>query len=339
MTPDKSPTGARCVAERQGSTDRQGPRFLRRHRKGICSATLPIAAMSQGSATPPSDQGAARADRSRGSVRPRTRAPRLQGEGQAAEPAIKRVPAEQAPALRALRSTNARQSWMAAVRRYLCSGRRHGHGCEQPITKAEPLESQLADWLRAFQPDEHLRAIVLDTITRQANQEGTGPDRRAELAEQLRRLQDLFVLGDLTKAQYVMRRQAVQDELERLAPPADPQLLRSRAGTRRLLQLLGARARPRRAPPPGRHPHRGRAPPGKTTGALWRSNHNPPSPPTSKPTANTGNARWTPCRCQERERRGSNPRFVPRASRSRFGFSPPFPAYRSARRTISAAVP
>jgi hypothetical protein len=32
------------------------------------------------------------------------------------------------------------------------------------------------------------------------------------------------VLGDLTKAQYVMRRQAVQDELERLAPPADPQL-------------------------------------------------------------------------------------------------------------------
>jgi site-specific DNA recombinase len=110
------------------------------------------------------------------------------------------------------------------VRRYLCSGRRHGHGCEQPITKAEPLESQLADWLRAFQPDEHLRAIVLDTITQQANQEGAGPDRRAELAEQLRRLQDLFVLGDLTKAQYVMRRQAVQDELERLTPPADPQL-------------------------------------------------------------------------------------------------------------------
>jgi hypothetical protein len=31
-------------------------------------------------------------------------------------------------------------------------------------------------------------------------------------------------LGDLTKAQYVMRRQAVQDEIERLAPPADPQL-------------------------------------------------------------------------------------------------------------------
>jgi hypothetical protein len=32
------------------------------------------------------------------------------------------------------------------------------------------------------------------------------------------------VLGDLTKSKYVMRRQAVQDELERLSPPADPQL-------------------------------------------------------------------------------------------------------------------
>lgn len=40
------------------------------------------------------------------------------------------------------------------VRLYRCSGRRHGHGCEQPITKAEPLENQLADWLRAFQPTQ-----------------------------------------------------------------------------------------------------------------------------------------------------------------------------------------
>jgi site-specific DNA recombinase len=110
------------------------------------------------------------------------------------------------------------------VRRYLCSGRRHGHGCEQPITKAEPLENQLAGWLRAFQPDAELRALVLNRITEQARQEDSRPNRKAELADQLRRLQELFVLGDLTKAQYIMRRQAVQDEIERLAPPADPQL-------------------------------------------------------------------------------------------------------------------
>jgi hypothetical protein len=76
---------------------------------------------------------------------------------------------------------------------------------------------------------------VLDTITQQTNQEGTGPDRRAELAEQLRRLQDLFI----------MRRQAVQDELERLAPPspADP-LAEAERVLSGLLELLGARALP-----------------------------------------------------------------------------------------------
>jgi hypothetical protein len=110
------------------------------------------------------------------------------------------------------------------VRRYLCSTRRHGEGCTQKITKAEPLENQLVDWLRDFQPDAHLRKLVLDAITSAAGEQSDGAARRSELTDQLRRLQDLFVLGDLTKAQYVMRRQALQDEIERLAPPADPHL-------------------------------------------------------------------------------------------------------------------
>ena len=119
----------------------------------------------------------------------------------------------------------------------------HGHGCEQPITKAEPLENQLADWLRAFQPDEHLRTIVLDTITRQANQEAVEPDRRAALAEQ--------VLADFSSF------------WEREHAPAE---------RHRLLATLFSRS-------------------GKTAGGSWRSNHNPPSPPT----ADTPNARWTLC--------------------------------------------
>ncbi len=110
------------------------------------------------------------------------------------------------------------------VRRYICSSKRHGTACGQSITKAEPLENQLADWLRAFQPDAGLRKRVLDAITAHTNQQSDGTNRRAELTEQLRRLQDLYVLGDLTKSTYIMRRQAMQDELERLAPPADPQL-------------------------------------------------------------------------------------------------------------------
>jgi hypothetical protein len=117
------------------------------------------------------------------------------------------------------------------VRRYLCATRRHDRSCTQPITRAEPLENQLAQWLRDFQPDATLRELVLDTITSQASHHRGEADRRGELTEQLRRLQDLYVLGDLTKAQYVMRRQTLQDELERLAPPTDPQL----AGAEKLL--------------------------------------------------------------------------------------------------------
>ena len=120
------------------------------------------------------------------------------------------------------------------VRRYLCSGRRHSHGCEQPITKAEPLENQPAGWLRALRPDADLRAVVLDRTTEQARQESSGPNRKAEL-DQLRRLQELFVLGDLTKAQYIMRRQAVQDELER---PRRSAAHGGRERARRLRELL-----------------------------------------------------------------------------------------------------
>lgn len=137
------------------------------------------------------------------------------------------------------------------VRRYQCSSARHGNACGQRITKAEPLENQLADWLRAFQPDAELRVRVLDKIKAQAGEQHDGTQRRAELTEQLRRLQDLYLLSDLTKAQYVMRRQVAQDEIERLAPPADPQLT-SRGTAWRLRELLGRRRRSRRAPPPAR---------------------------------------------------------------------------------------
>lgn len=82
------------------------------------------------------------------------------------------------------------------VRRYLCATRRHGEGCDQAITKAEALEDQLVDWLRDFQPDADLRKLVLDTITCQAGEQSEHAARRSELVEQLRRLQDLYVLGD-----------------------------------------------------------------------------------------------------------------------------------------------
>jgi hypothetical protein len=40
--------------------------------------------------------------------------------------------------------------------------------------------------------------------------------------------QRVLALGDLTKAQYVVRRQAIEEEFQRFAPPADPEIDRAR---------------------------------------------------------------------------------------------------------------
>jgi site-specific DNA recombinase len=109
------------------------------------------------------------------------------------------------------------------VRRYQCSSRRHGGDCSQPIVKAEPLEAQLIDWLHDFQPSPEMRKRILTSINKEAHQHDDQA-RRSELMGKADRLKDLYMLGDFTKAQYIMRRQAIQDELERLEPTIDPDL-------------------------------------------------------------------------------------------------------------------
>jgi site-specific DNA recombinase len=116
----------------------------------------------------------------------------------------------------------------AGIRRYQCSTHRHHGDCQQAMVKAEVLEEQLVAWLHAFQPDAKLRDLVLDTIRAETQAHpGEDQDRRRELLSQLDRLQDLYVLGDLAKPRYIMRRQALEEELQRLAPPTDPQLDRA----------------------------------------------------------------------------------------------------------------
>jgi hypothetical protein len=109
------------------------------------------------------------------------------------------------------------------MRRYQCSTRRHHDDCEQKMTPAQPLEEQLIDWLHDFQPDHTLRQLVLDTIQTQAGAHpGENAERRRELTAQLQRLRDLYVMGDVTKPQYAMRRQTMEEELQRAKPPTDP---------------------------------------------------------------------------------------------------------------------
>jgi Recombinase zinc beta ribbon domain len=122
-----------------------------------------------------------------------------------------------------------RTGW-EGMRRYQCSTRRHHGNCEQKMTPAQPLEEQLIDWLHDFRPDHALRRLVLDAIQSQAGTHpGEDAERRRELTAQLDRLRDLYVLGDLTKPQYVMRRQALEEEVQRLGPPTEPAIDRARA--------------------------------------------------------------------------------------------------------------
>jgi len=105
--------------------------------------------------------------------------------------------------------------------------RRHGGGCTQRIVTAEPLEQQLVDWLRDFRPDAELRTLVLDAIQVAAGNQDDDQARRRDLHGPPDRLKDLYVIGDLSKDQYVIRRQALEQEVERLGPPVDPDIARA----------------------------------------------------------------------------------------------------------------
>jgi hypothetical protein len=91
------------------------------------------------------------------------------------------------------------------------------------------LEGQLVQWIRDFKPDERLIALIVKAV--EADRPAVDPTkaRRGELLGQLPRLQDLYVLGDLPRAQYVMRRQAIEEEVQRLGAPADPGIDRAKA--------------------------------------------------------------------------------------------------------------
>src|ERR1700722_12364340 len=112
----------------------------------------------------------------------------------------------------------------------MCSSRRYGHSCGERIVKAEALEGQLMDWIRAFHPDGQLHDLLLQTLKAQTAEHTEQPaERRNELLDQLQRLQALYVLGDLNKAESTMRRQALEEELQRQGSPAEPAIDRARA--------------------------------------------------------------------------------------------------------------
>jgi hypothetical protein len=104
-------------------------------------------------------------------------------------------------------------------------GRRNSQGCDQPLIRADVVEQQLVTFVADFKPDPKLRDEILrrlaDTNTSETKETAR---KRAALEERLRRLRDLYELGDFERTEYLIRREAIQGELVELAPQPLPDL-------------------------------------------------------------------------------------------------------------------
>jgi hypothetical protein len=114
-----------------------------------------------------------------------------------------------------LRSRSAYRHWCRASR-----------SCDQPIIPAERVEQQLAQFLAGFAPNKTTQTEILHRLSNPTatSEDGQTTKRRAALEERLRRMRDLYELGDLHRAEYVARREAINAELSALTPAPIPDL-------------------------------------------------------------------------------------------------------------------
>jgi site-specific DNA recombinase len=114
--------------------------------------------------------------------------------------------------------------------RYYCSTRRKKHGCDQPLTAARPIEEQIARFISGFQPSQAMRDEILDRLARDEHTDTEEVTRkRRQLNDRRKRLRDLYELGDLDRPEYISKRDALDSELDALAPGPAPDLDGARA--------------------------------------------------------------------------------------------------------------
>ena len=105
------------------------------------------------------------------------------------------------------------------VARYYCSTRRKNHECDQPVVPAEDAERQIVEFIAGFRPEPGLRDEILRRLAADSGPEsGETTKRRDTLEQRLSRMRDLYELGDLPRGEYIARRDAINLELDALAP-------------------------------------------------------------------------------------------------------------------------
>jgi site-specific DNA recombinase len=115
------------------------------------------------------------------------------------------------------------------VARYYCSNRRATHNCDQPLIHADRVEAQLVEFMTDFKPTKATCEEILRRLAGASGAETTEVRaRRAALEERLNRARDLYEIGDLTRPEYMARRDAINNELATLAPEPTPDLDQAR---------------------------------------------------------------------------------------------------------------
>jgi Recombinase/Recombinase zinc beta ribbon domain len=98
--------------------------------------------------------------------------------------------------------------------RYYCATRRNAHSCDQPLIHADRVEAQLVEFIADFKPHPAIRNEILRRLTGLSHTDTTQTTaQRAALEERLHRARDLYEIGDLTRPEYIARRDAINNEL------------------------------------------------------------------------------------------------------------------------------
>ena len=102
--------------------------------------------------------------------------------------------------------------------RLYCWGRRQQvNGCRAPSASLAEIEAELGDYLRGLRLPDDVKHRILAAYAEAKPELIERERQRQALETQLRRLGDLFVLGDLPKAEYEARRAALRQQIAALA--------------------------------------------------------------------------------------------------------------------------
>jgi Recombinase zinc beta ribbon domain len=108
-------------------------------------------------------------------------------------------------------------------RRIRCAGRTQGNGCQEPSCYAEIIEDQIGEVLSGFMVPEEERGRLLAAWRYYQSRDTDTAAERIRLQRRLDRLQELYLDGEMDRAEYQTERKFVRDKVAALPAEGDPE--------------------------------------------------------------------------------------------------------------------